>query len=381
VEQRLPQEPMVLKPLRSVGKYGGTWRRGFLGPGDSENGNRVRSSDKLLFWDVTGTKITPNAAKGFEISADGRRTTLFLRKGMKWSDGAPFTADDFMFWYQDMYQNKDLIKSPAPELSANGKAGRMSKLDETPCCSSSTIRTSCFRASLPATRRSAAASRGCSRRSASSASMHRHIISSSSCRKTPRRGAQPEGQGGGLRQLGAGVQDQVRLAAQPDVPTIAAWRMVQPINTQTWVLERNAYFWTVDTAGNQLPYLDKVQLTLAENPEVINLRAIAGEYDYMERFIDLAKLPVFLENAARGKYKVHLRSGLNGSDSELKFNFAYRLDAEIQKWFAKCRLPPRAGARHRPRTDQRGVLPRPRRLRHADPGRHHCGEPRQGVAS
>jgi peptide/nickel transport system substrate-binding protein len=44
VDKRIPQEPMVIKPLRSVGKYGGTWRRGFLGPGDGENGNRVRSS-------------------------------------------------------------------------------------------------------------------------------------------------------------------------------------------------------------------------------------------------------------------------------------------------------------------------------------------------
>src|SRR5258708_30114167 len=131
VEQRIPEEPMVVKPLRSTGKYGGTWRRGFLGPGDSENGNRVRASDKLLFWDVNGKEIAPNVAKGFEVSADGRRTTLFLRKGMKWSDGAPFTADDFMFWFEDMYQNKDLIKSPAPELAANGKPGRISKVDET----------------------------------------------------------------------------------------------------------------------------------------------------------------------------------------------------------------------------------------------------------
>src|SRR5882724_4955931 len=90
VEQRVPAEPMVIKPLRAVGKYGGTWRRGFLGPGDSENGNRVRSGDKLLFWDETGTKIVPSVAKGFEVSEDGKRTTLFLRKGMKWSDVAPF---------------------------------------------------------------------------------------------------------------------------------------------------------------------------------------------------------------------------------------------------------------------------------------------------
>ena len=61
---------------------------------------------------------------------DGKRTTLFLRKGMKWSDGSPFTADDFVFWYTEMYQNKDLVPSPAPEFSVNGKPGRLIKVDE-----------------------------------------------------------------------------------------------------------------------------------------------------------------------------------------------------------------------------------------------------------
>ena len=95
----------------------------------------------------SGTSPAPRSCraspKGWEISDDGRRTTLFLRKGMKWSDGAPFTADDFMFWYEDMYQNKDLIKSPAPELSANGKPGRMQKVDET------TVAVRVRRAALP----------------------------------------------------------------------------------------------------------------------------------------------------------------------------------------------------------------------------------------
>src|ERR1700738_5008511 len=80
VEQRIPQEPMVIKPLRSVGKYGGTRRRGFLWPGGSGTVTRVPSADKLLFWDASGTHIAPSVAKGFETSADGRRTTLFLRK-------------------------------------------------------------------------------------------------------------------------------------------------------------------------------------------------------------------------------------------------------------------------------------------------------------
>jgi peptide/nickel transport system substrate-binding protein len=335
VEQRVPQEPMVIKPLRSVGKYGGMWRRGFLGPGDSENGNRVRASDKLLFWDVNGTHIAPNVAKGWETSADGRRTTLFLRKGMKWSDGAPFTADDFMFWYQDMYQNKDLIKSPAPELATNGKQGRISKLDDTTVVFEFDDPHFLFASQLAGdTQVGGGQSRLQSEERELGLYAPAHYLKQFLPKYSSVESLNEKAKAAGFDNWAQVFKIKSDWRLNPDVPTISAWRMVQPINGQTWVLERNAYFWAVDTAGNQLPYLDKVQLMLAENPEVINLRAIAGEYDYMERFIDLAKLPVFLENAARGKYKVHLDPGFNGSDSELKFNFAYRLDPEIQKWFA-----------------------------------------------
>jgi peptide/nickel transport system substrate-binding protein len=335
VEQRVPQEPMVLKPLRSVGKYGGMWQRGFLGPGDSENGNRVRSSDKLLFWDVNGTHIAPNVAKGWETSADGRRTTLFLRKGMKWSDGAPFTADDFMFWYQDMYQNKDLIKSPAPELATNGKQGRISKLDDTTVLFEFDDPHFLFASQLAGdTQVGGGQSRLQSEERELGLYAPAHYLKQFLPKYSSVESLNEKAKAAGFDNWAQVFKIKSDWRLNPDVPTISAWRMVQPINGQTWVLERNAYFWAVDTEGNQLPYLDKVQLTLAENPEVINLRAIAGEYDYMERFIDLAKLPVFLENAARGKYKVHLDPSFNGSDSELKFNFAYRLDPEIQKWFA-----------------------------------------------
>ncbi len=98
VKDRLPEEPLVVKPLQQVGRYGGTWRRGLLGPGDVENGNRLNASDKLLFWDFNGTKIVPSVAKAWEMTPDGKTIRVWLRKGMKWSDGAPFTADDFVFW-------------------------------------------------------------------------------------------------------------------------------------------------------------------------------------------------------------------------------------------------------------------------------------------
>ncbi len=131
VEQRIPAEPMVWQPLNEIGKYGGTWRRAFTGPGDVENGNRINSSDKCFFWSADGSKIVPSVAKAYELSDDGKTYIMHLRKGMKWSDGAPFSADDFVFWFEDMYSNKEIVPVPIPDMSPRGKPGRIVKVDET----------------------------------------------------------------------------------------------------------------------------------------------------------------------------------------------------------------------------------------------------------
>src|SRR3954447_17855254 len=240
VDKRIPQEPMVIKPLRSIGKCGGTWRRGFLGPGDSENGNRVRSSDKLLFWDVTGTKIAPGAAKGYEISADGKRTTLFLRKGMKWSDGAPFTADDFMFWFEDMYQNKDLIKSAAPELSVNGKPGRIIKVDET------TVRFEfdephfLFPSQLAGdTQVGGGQSRLQSEERELGLYAPAHYLKQFLPKYSSVEALNAKARAAGFDNWAQVFKIKSDWRLNPDVPTISAWKMVQPINSQNWVLERN----------------------------------------------------------------------------------------------------------------------------------------------
>src|SRR2546425_12021428 len=123
-------------------------------------------------------------------------------------------------------------------------------------------------------------------------------------------------------------------ALNPELPVLTPWKTVPPSNTATWTLERNPYSVFVDTEGNQLPYIDKVVLTLGENLEVINLRAIAGEYDWGERHLDLQKLPVFLENQQKGSYKVHLDPGGIGSDAALLCNQSYEADPEIARWLA-----------------------------------------------
>jgi peptide/nickel transport system substrate-binding protein len=130
VEQRIPEEPMLVKPVHTIGKYGGTSRRGFTGPADGENGDRIVSTDKILFWDYTGIKIRPCVARDWRLNDDGKVCIIFLRKGMKWSDGHPFMADDSVFWYEDVYLSKDLQLTPHPDFMVNGKPGILRKPDE-----------------------------------------------------------------------------------------------------------------------------------------------------------------------------------------------------------------------------------------------------------
>jgi peptide/nickel transport system substrate-binding protein len=117
----------------------------------------------------------------------------------------------------------------------------------------------------------------------------------------------------------------------PELPTLTPWKTVNPITTDNWVLERNPYYYGVDTEGNQLPYIDRISMTLAENLEVLNLRAIAGEFDYQSRHISLANLPVLLENAEKGNYTIHLDPAQHGADAGLQVNLSYEADAEIAK--------------------------------------------------
>jgi peptide/nickel transport system substrate-binding protein len=332
VAERIGQDPLVLKPVHSVGKYGGTWRRGFTGPADFWNGYRCCSGpDTLLFWDYTGDKPVPNIAKGWELQDGGRTLILHLRRGMKWSDGHPFTADDFLFWYEDMYGNKELVPLPSSLMMIDGKPGELSKVD---------AYTVMFKFPEPyymlpdvlagSTSLGGQAHQGLYGMGGYAPAhylkpFHPKYVSKDELDRVVKESK---------------FDNWVRLflfkndwALNPELPVLSPWKTVTPINTPTWTLERNPYSIWVDTAGNQLPYIDRVVLTLAENLEVLNLRAIAGEYDLQERHVDLGKVPVILENQQRGGYKLSLDPGDYGGDMIIKFNLSYEADAELAKWF------------------------------------------------
>ncbi len=333
VEQRVPQEPLVLKPVREIGRYGGTWRRGFTGPGDSENGNRIVSADKLLFWDYTGTKVMPSVALSWLLPEDGRSVTLYLRRGMKWSDGQPFGANDFAFWYEDVFLNKDLVPTPHPDFLINGRPGMIRKVDDL------TVR---FEFPEPnylfldilagSTAMGGGQALWQMEGRTMGAYMPAHYIKQFHPKYIGKDEADRKAKAAGFDGWVTYIKNRWDWRLNPDLPVLTPWKTVTPINTPTWVLERNPYFYEVDTAGNQLPYIDRLVMTLAENLEVLNLRAIAGQYDIQERHTAMTKIPVFLENREKVGYDVHLDPALNGSDATLQCNQAYDTDPEIAGW-------------------------------------------------
>ena len=118
-------------------------------------------------------------------------------------------------------------------------------------------------------------------------------------------------------------------ALNPELPVVTPWKTVTPINTPTWVLERNPYSIWVDTAGNQLPYIDKVVMTLAETWRCSICGPLPGSTTCRNDTSICSKLPVFLENQQKGGYKLYLDPGDYGGDMIIKFNLSYEADPEI----------------------------------------------------
>ena len=334
VEQRLPLEPMVVKPLHEIGKYGGTWRRAFTGPADLENGNRICSTDKPLFVDYTGTVIKPCVAKAWKMGDDGKVFTLTFRKGMKWSDGAPFTTDDVMFWYEDIYQNKELLPIPPTELTVNGRVGRIEKVDETTIAFVFAEPYYLFEAIMAGDAQLACGQATGAYRPSGIMGLYapKHYLKNYLPKYVSQDQLQRQADEAKMGSWASLFKYKFSWCLNPEVPTLTPWKTTNPINTPQWILERNPYYYAVDTAGNQLPYWDKIVMTLAENLEVLNLRAVAGEYDWQSRHIQLPKLPVLLENQKKGNYKIYLDPGQFGGSAYIAVNLTFDGDAEVAKW-------------------------------------------------
>lgn len=130
VAERLPENPLVMVPPHQIGPYGGIWRRSGTGPQDIGVVRARLAYDGLVRWDPMGNEVIPNLASRWEIQDGGRSYVFWLRKGVRWSDGHPFTADDIMFWYAQVLRNTDLTPVVPRDFRRGGEVMQVEKLDE-----------------------------------------------------------------------------------------------------------------------------------------------------------------------------------------------------------------------------------------------------------
>ena len=130
LEERLPEEPLVVVPYEEIGQYGGRFSGVSVGP---EAGNSewlsVRHVNLVRFVDDLQT-IVPNMAKSFEWNSDFTELTVTLRQGHKWSDGAPFTTEDILFWWEDIMTNTDLFPEVPSYWMYGGEPMQVEAVDD-----------------------------------------------------------------------------------------------------------------------------------------------------------------------------------------------------------------------------------------------------------
>jgi peptide/nickel transport system substrate-binding protein len=329
VEERVGQDPLIVKPAHGIGKYGGTMRKANLGGGTGDlTGHRfLTGPGSWVYVDPQWKKIVPNIARGWEMSADGKVLTIQMRRGMKWSDGAPFTADDVLFWYEDIYGNKQLFPGSSPDLTIGGKPVTIRKVDQYSFQFVSPQPNFLLldRLSSPLGDLGGPGIRGQLGRGGYAP---KHYLSKFHPKYIGQAEADRLATDGKFNGWVDHFQVKSTWRTNTELPVLFPWRTTVPANNPAeWVMERNPYSVWVDTDGNQLPYIGTVQHTVAQSLEFVALRATAGEYDFQDQLLDVGKLPVLIDNQQRGGYKTSLDPDQAGIG--LMLNLAYEEDMEL----------------------------------------------------
>jgi peptide/nickel transport system substrate-binding protein len=326
VEKRLPDQPEVIKPYKELGTYGGVIRFGLRGSSDHNHILRLVGPQGLVRWDPGFSTVVPNLAESYEVNEEATEFTFHLRAGLKWSDGQPFNADDVLFNVNDLILNTDFAPTP-PRYTAAGEPMWVEKIDDL------TVR---FTFPAPAG--------GFLYDLAMPLGQHPVLYAKHYCQQF-HPAYNPDVQ---ALVAESGTADWQSLFRQqcgdieipsrwgnPDRPTMDPWIIDAPYTggaTQV-TLERNPYFWQIDTEGNQLPYLDGLTADVAQDVESLLLSVIGGKIDFALRHIDAtANRPVLAENQERGNYHMFSADPGGGTYMAIDLNLTHK-DPELRELF------------------------------------------------
>lgn len=312
VEERLPAEPVVVQPEETIGKYGGELRMNITGQ------NTLRSSDAQYFNYESLTvhnpqgEIVPSLATSWEWSEDYTALTLHLREGVKWSDGEPFTADDILFWWEAVILNDELRPSKPTLLTRGDQLAEFTKVDDYTIQFVFAEPYALFTTYL--------GSWGFPRTEL--VSMPEHYLKQFHPDYGDMAEIEAQMKEGGFDNW-VDFWEQMASFDNPDKPTLSPWISTGWPPEQIQTYRRNPYYWKVDTAGNQLPYVDELRTIRVADPEATLLKTIAGDFDFV-RISSLggpANLPILTESKGSGDYRFAYANWMPNSFANIMFNF------------------------------------------------------------
>lgn len=336
VKDRLPNKPKLVNEeppeflKYQIGKYGGTLRTVTSVLGWDADVFVMNDEPLLNTPGILGKTITGNVLEGYKVSDDQKTFTFTMRNGLKWSDGQPVTTEDVRFTYEDILNNKELTPD-FPSLfraggDPKGTPGKLKILDKYH-----------FQLSfdkpyggLPI-RLAIQGWRGYSEL----------IRPAHFLKKYHKKYADPKQLAQEIKQDDMEKGDWVSLFSDKDVtnwelthkqaigfPVLYPWVQVRQTKTVT-IYKRNPYYFKVDSAGNQLPYIDEIDSSLVQDINAVTLNTIAGKVDFSRESAALNKMPLYKKNEKKSGYTV-LMSKMHVNPTDIFLNLTYK-DPKWQK--------------------------------------------------
>jgi peptide/nickel transport system substrate-binding protein len=298
--KRLPETPLAVKFAAGTGpgQYGGTLSM-LIGRSRDVRMLVVYGYARLVGYD-TNFNIVPDILES--IDAKGERVfTMKLRTGHRWSDGQPFTTDDFRYFWEDVANNKELSPTgPPSDLLVNGEAPKVEILDK------QTVRYSWSKPNPDFLPRMAGASPLFIFRPA-------HYLKKFH-RKYHKNAGEAQA-GGAVKRSWAAThnrEDNMYQFDNPALPTLQPWMNITKPPADRFVAVRNPYFHRVDSSGRQLPYIDRVVMAVAEG-KLIPAKTGAGESDLQARDIQFNNYTFLKKGEKTNNYRTLLWKTARGA--------------------------------------------------------------------
>ena len=294
VEQRVPVDAEIveLRPGQSLGEQGGQMR--LLMGKQKDIRQMVIYGYARLVCNTPELELVADILRSFEV-VDDRIFTLHLRRGHKWSDGHPFTSEDFRYYWEDIATNDELSKSGPPrELVIDGKLPRVEFPDEYTVRYSWDAPNPYF---LPAL--------------ASAVPLYiykpAHYLRQFHPRYQSEEVLQQMIEEEGRRNwMGVHVnRDRPYKATNPDLPTLQPWMNTTKPPSERFIFERNPYYHRIDRNGRQLPYIDSVAIGIASSG-LVPAKTGAGESDLQARYLRMDNYTFLKSTAKRNNFDVRL---------------------------------------------------------------------------